>query len=168
MGVVLRTDRLAPPDRSFVRCAAVSLCNGPRAGERVIEDGDLVVNGVRVALFNRDPFLDHGLVVLVQGDPGGIKRAWTLHKASFDEKGVVLAVAVRILPMTDRVPAEGRLDLAFLWPLAPIRVNAARVMDMPYQHVHGFRGDDDFHRLVDACLPRHSGWKAGQGRGSAG
>src|SRR5262245_23515800 len=168
MWVVLGADRLSPPDRSLVGCTAVGLGNGPRARQRVIDDSDLVVNGVGVALFKRDPFLDHGLVVLVQGDPGGIKGAWPLHEASFDEKGVILAVAVRVLPMTDRVPAEGRLDLALLWPLAPIRVNAARVMDMLDQHVHGFRGDDDFHRLVDACLPRHSRWKAGERRGSAG
>src|SRR5215510_997202 len=99
MWVVLGADRLSPPDRSLVGCAAVDLCNGPRARQRVIDDGDLVVDGV--ALFNRDPFLDHGLVVLVQRDPGGIKGAWALHEASFDEKGVILAVAVRVLPMTD-------------------------------------------------------------------
>src|SRR5207247_208756 len=107
-------------------------------------------------------------VVFVQRDPGGIKGAWTLHEARFDEKGIVFAVAIGVLPVTDRVPAESRLDLAFLWPLAPVGVNAAGIMDVLDQHVHGLRGNDDLHWLVDGRLAGHAGRKAGQRGGSAG
>src|SRR5262249_12558727 len=70
MGIVLHADRLGPPDRSLIGCAAVGFCNSPWARQRVVDDGDLVVNDVRVVLRNRDPFLDYCLVVLVQWDPG--------------------------------------------------------------------------------------------------
>ena len=93
----------------------------------------------------------------MQWDAGGIKGAWTLQIASFDEKRIVFAVAVRVLPVTDGVPAEGRLDLALLGPRAPIGIDATRIMDVLDEHVYGLRGDDDFHRLIDARLPGHAG-----------
>src|SRR4051812_47778097 len=81
------------------------------------------------------------MVLLSLWDPGGVKGAWTLHEARLDEKSIVFAVAVLILPMADRVPAKGWLDLALLGPRAAIGIDATRIMDVLDQHVDGFRGE---------------------------
>src|ERR1022692_2483006 len=101
MSIAFATNFVAKPERLIAYDAPESLCDPPRAGQRMVDGGDVVVKQVLVGLVQVDALFNNGLIVLMQRDTGGVKDAGTLHAAGLDFKGVVAAVAVRIDPFAD-------------------------------------------------------------------
>src|SRR5262245_450398 len=80
------------PER--IGLAVVVALHGPRAGQGIVDRGDLVMQQVAVGLVDRDALLDDGPVVLVQRKPVGIEVARALERpARLDLEHVVDAVA---------------------------------------------------------------------------
>jgi hypothetical protein len=65
MQIVLRANDLAP-HRSGVGLAPVVPGHGPRTRQGVIDHRNLVVQDIRIALVEKEAFLDDGLVVAMQ------------------------------------------------------------------------------------------------------
>src|SRR5258708_12227178 len=97
------------PDRTGV--AAISLRDCPRPRQGVVDDGDLVVERIRIALVEKKALLHHRLVVGVKRHARALVGSRTLEAASLDLQYVEPAVAVRIAPSADRNPKQPRLHL---------------------------------------------------------
>src|SRR5229473_2648926 len=97
------------PDRAGV--AAISLRDRPGPRQGVVDDGDLVVKRIRIALVEKKALLHHRLVVGVKRHAGALVGARTLEAAGLDLQYVESAVAVGIDPFADREPKKRRLDL---------------------------------------------------------
>src|SRR5215510_16177590 len=134
MEVALGADGLAPHWPRSLR-AAVGLVHGPRAGQGVVDDRDVVVQEIWVGLVEVDALLDDGLVVLVKRQARAVEGTRTLDVTRFDDENVVAAVAVLVAPLADGVAREGRRDL--LRPVASVGENPALVVDMLDQDVRG-------------------------------
>src|SRR5262249_2836623 len=94
MVVVLAADVLVPDDVALL--ADVSLGDGPRLGEGIVDHGDLVEQSIFGGLVELDALLDDGLVVPVQWNARVFERARALEVAGLDLEQVVAAVAVGI------------------------------------------------------------------------
>ena len=137
---------------------AVALVDRPRTGQRMVVDGDLVVEDVAVRLVEGDALLDDRLVVLVQRNAARLVGARPLEIAGFDFEGIETAVAVGIEPFADgiaHVAGFGRLR-----KIAPVRVDAAGHEDLE-MHIGDVRQDDEFDRPGDRHHPRHAVGAAG-------
>src|SRR6516225_2008226 len=98
--------------------AAVALGDGPGSRKGVVNDGDLVVERVRVRLVEIEALLDDGLAILMKRHTSAFVSARSLKAACLDLQQIVTTVAMGIDPSADRVAEEGRLDL--LRPVAAI------------------------------------------------
>jgi hypothetical protein len=82
MSISFAANLMVKPKRLIAHDAPESLCHLPRAGQRMIDGGDVVVKEVLVGLVEVDALLNNGLVILMQRDTGGIKDAGTLQASS--------------------------------------------------------------------------------------
>src|SRR5271169_1189408 len=72
MSISFAANLVVKPKRLIARDAPKSLCHPPRAGQRMIDGGNIVVKQVLVGLVEVDALLNNGLVVLMQRDTGGM------------------------------------------------------------------------------------------------
>src|SRR5438552_11033482 len=93
MWVVLVADEIDPRHARLL--AHVGFYHRPRAGERMIDGGDLVNDAV-AGLVEIDALLDNGLIVLVQRQASAFIGAVALDVAGLDFQRVVFAVAVGV------------------------------------------------------------------------
>src|SRR5258708_3099219 len=84
MCISFAANRVAEPSRLVGRDASVGFVYKPRAGQGMIDGGNVGVPANRVGLVEIDALLDNGLVVLVQRDAAGVEDAWTLHAAGLN------------------------------------------------------------------------------------
>ena len=102
----------------------------------------------RIGLVEIDALLDDGLAVLVERDAGGVVTARQLEEAGLDLEHVVLAVAVLVDPLADRVAREGRRGIGR--PFAAVGINPpVGIVVVADQDVGDVRHDDHFHRIVE-------------------
>src|SRR5262249_35613821 len=73
MVIALRADALGPY-RLRTGFAAIALEDRPRMGQGMVDHGYVVEKKVRVVLVDVDPFLDDGLIVVVQRNGACIER----------------------------------------------------------------------------------------------
>src|SRR5215831_18169784 len=83
MVVVLGTDAL-PVSLAQIGIVLVAFDDRPGARQGIVDGRDLVDEEIRIGPVTVDSFLDDSLVVAVQRDTSGIKRARTLHVAGLD------------------------------------------------------------------------------------
>src|SRR5262249_772545 len=95
------------PDRARIGIAEAGLQLLVRPRERVIDDGDLVIELVGIGLVEPDALLDDGVAILVKRDSGDIVAARQLQVPRLDLEHVVFAVAILVDPLADRVAREG-------------------------------------------------------------
>src|SRR5262245_13830549 len=110
MGVVLSADFVFPV-RTWIGIAVGALFLGIGPCQRIVDHGDLVPKYVWIGLVEIDPLLDDGLAVAVERDAGRIVAAWIFEETSLDFEHVVLAVAILIDPLADRIARKGRLGI---------------------------------------------------------
>src|SRR5262245_32061427 len=115
MSIVLRADVIFP-SRASIGTAVGPLFLGVRSRQRIVDHGDLVPEDVLVGLVEIDPLLDHRLAVAVERDAGRIVTARVLEETCLDFEYVVLAVAILIDPLADRIARECRLRALRPWP----------------------------------------------------
>jgi hypothetical protein len=90
--------------------ANVSLVHGPRSHQRMVDDGDLVMDHVGIGAVEVDPLLEYGLIVKMQRQPCGVERARPPESARFHLEHVVASVAVLVDPAADRIALISGLD----------------------------------------------------------
>src|SRR5216684_5928876 len=120
MDVGLGANVLVPPDRLLGLGATVVLRDGPRARQRVIDDGDFVVQHVGIAFVEIDALLDDALIVPVQRSAADIVVAGAFEAAGLDQQRVVAAVAVLVDPLADRIAREHRVGIHVVGKVAPV------------------------------------------------
>src|SRR5262249_16163524 len=111
--LALGTIRLYPY-RSRIRQSPVGLGHRPRTCQRIINDRDLIMEQVLIGLAERDALLDHGLVILMQGNATDVDGARTFETTRFDFEDVVTTIPILIDPFSMRKTEERGLDC--LWP----------------------------------------------------
>src|SRR5262245_7438324 len=154
MGVALGAD-VVFPDRTRIRFAVGSLLLGIGPRQRVVDDGDLVPEDVAVALVEVDLLLDDSLAVGVERNAGRVVAARVLEEARLDLERVVFAVAVRVLPLADRIAGECRLRV--LGPRPAVGKDPPEhIVIVVDQDPCGLRHDDDLRRRVEAHERRHA------------
>jgi hypothetical protein len=104
--------------------AAINPCARPRADERVVDGGDVVVQQIRIRFIEIEPLGNDGLVVRVHRRAARVEDTRTPEVAGLDLEHVVVPVAVLVYPAADRVTGIGRIEIA--GPVASINVDAAR------------------------------------------
>src|SRR6266436_7615354 len=120
----------------------------------MVDDGDLVMDQVRIGLVEMDALLEHGLVVEMQRKAGGIIGTRALEAARLDFEHVVTAVTVLVYPATDRITLIARFD--FVRPIASVGENAAIVVHISDQYVCRVRRDDELERTERDHHVRHA------------
>ena len=74
----------------------------------VVDDGDLVIHLVGVGLVEIDSLLDDGMAVSMKRNSRGVVAPRQFHVPRLDLEHVVLAVAILVDPLADRVARESR------------------------------------------------------------
>src|SRR5262245_23403738 len=87
--------RLAP--------APVRAVDGPGPRERMVGDGDLCAQQVRVGFIEPEPLADDRGIVVVQWHATAFERSWPLEAARLDLEQVITPVAVVVSPFADRI-----------------------------------------------------------------
>src|SRR5215467_9455956 len=100
----------------------ILLVHGPRSRQSMVDHGDLVVNSIRIGLVAVNPLLENGLIVKVEGKTGGVVNARPFETARFDFEQVIVAVAILVDPLSNRIARIARLDL--LGPVAAVGEDA--------------------------------------------
>src|SRR4051812_45087343 len=91
------------PVRIFVGTAPVRLKHRPRLGEGVVEERDLIVDKIRNGLVGEDALLDHGLVVGMRRNTGGVQCPRPFEVPGLDLEHVIAAISVLVDPLADRM-----------------------------------------------------------------
>src|SRR3979490_318878 len=110
------------PHRLWTWIAADPLLLDVGPCQRIIDDGHVNPERVRIVLVEIEALLDDGLFICVEWYARNIVTAWVLEEARLDFEHVVFAVAVLIDPFADRITRKGHLRL--LRPVAPVGINA--------------------------------------------
>src|SRR5262245_12943783 len=102
VGIELRA-HVRLPDRARIGIAEarLQLLVGPR--ERIVGDGDLVVELVGIGLVEIDALLDDGVAVFVERNARDVVAARQFQVPGLDLEHVVFAVAILVDPFADRV-----------------------------------------------------------------
>src|SRR5215471_213954 len=131
-GITLGADEFSP-DRLRIGISAQIPDHRPWPGQRMIDDGDLIVQDVLVSLVEREAFLEHRFVVMVQRQPVSIVVARPLEAASLHFQHAVTAAVVFVEPPADRIAGERRLDLGR--PIPSVGVDASGMLDPVDEHI---------------------------------
>src|SRR3954454_7725741 len=100
-----------------------------------------------IGLVEIDSLLDDALVVTVERNAGGaLESPRTLETTGLHIESIVVAVAVRVLPLTDRIAQEGWRD--FFGHLAPISVDPAKFVHQGQSDICHLREYDDLHCFI--------------------
>ena len=116
-----------------------------------------IVNDLGILLVAVDALLDDGLVVDMKRNAGIVETAGSHEMTRLDFEHVVLAVAVLVEPLADRVAVERRLDI--LRPIAPVGINPAR-HGLDEDDMRDLRRDDEFEPLVARHVARQPAGQA--------
>src|SRR5258705_11721576 len=98
------------PVEMRLRLAQISLVDGPRPRQRIVDHGDLVMQDIRIGLVEIDALLEDRLVVEVQRQAGRVVGAASLERAarlSFEH--VEAAVTIEVDPLADRITRKAWL-----------------------------------------------------------
>src|ERR1700681_2472742 len=126
----------------------------PRAGERVVDRGNLVAQDVGSGLVEADALLDDGRIVRVERSAAGIVDAGTFHAAGLDFKRIEAAAAVLVEPSADRIADRGTRK--WRGPGAAIGIDATNLAQPFEDDVGGLRHDDEVDRYIRDHDPRHA------------
>ena len=102
--------------------APIGFLHRPGLGERVVNDGDLIVQEIRVGLVEIDAFADDGLVVAVQGQARGVEGPGAKKTPRLRDEYVKSPIAIFVDPLAMGRAAKTFVDVRR--PRASIGVDA--------------------------------------------
>ncbi len=111
------------------------------------------MGNVGIILVDVNPFLDDGLIVGMQGKAAGVERTGASQAARLHFENIVAAIPVGIDPLAHGIAEESRYD--FDRPGAPVREDAAVVVDVVDQNVGRLRRHDEFDLAIAVGDARH-------------